>query len=515
MKLTKRITALAIAIATIFSTTIMAQAYTGLIQGGDGTWSYVTADRADNTKTGLVMYDGAWFYVKDGQLDTTYNGLVEYDGASFIVAAGRVATEANGLWQNAASIGGDDSWVYAALGQVQSQYTGLVLYDGTWFYVNQGVLDLAYTGYTTYDNTVFSVRGGALEGRVGYDDKYMWAYYDDALVTDEEASVRANGEAAQDTTAHFQSTGTTTQAVGTATQAGIAANQTGVTSEASATTTKQVDVFLIAPTNVTSTAMNADITDSAQRKRILSSIGMQTGIYNRTGRFFSPYYPQATVAAYESDETTYDTSMDIAYAYVKEAFEYYMANENNGRPFIIAGFSQGAAHGLQLLKDYSGTAWFDGQLVAAYLIGWPVTDEDLNECPALKMAQGETDTGVIITFECEAEDVTGTRIVPEGMHTYSINPLTWTTDSTYATKELNLGYVYPASDGSVKTEIPQLCGCYIDPVRGTLKVTDVTPEDYPARMSFLPNGSYHIYDYEFFYRNLQENVSVRTAAYLG
>ena len=111
--------------------------------------------------------------------------------------------------------------------------------------------------------------------------------------------------------------------------------------------------------------------------------------------------------------------------------------------------------------------------------------------------------------------MTGCFVVPEGTYTYSINPLNRRTDGTVATKEENLSYVYPDKYGNVKTEIPQLCGCYIDPDRGTLKVTDVMPEEYPSGLSMAVDGCCHIYDYEFFYRNLQANVVNRLQAYLA
>ena len=48
-----------------------------------------------------------------------------------------------------------------------------------------------------------------------------------------------------------------------------------------------------------------------------------------------------------------------------------------------------------------------------------------------------------------------------------------------------------------------------------MKVPDVTPEEYPPVLPIFSDGVYHLYDYQFFYRNLQENVAVRTAAYLA
>lgn len=37
---------------------------------------------------------------------------------------------------------------------------------------------------------------------------------------------------------------------------------------------------------------------------------------------------------------------------------------------------------------------------------------------------------------------------------------------------------------------------------------------YPAVVPGLPEGAYHIYDYQFFYRNLQENVAERVSLYM-
>ena len=52
-------------------------------------------------------------------------------------------------------------------------------------------------------------------------------------------------------------------------------------------------------------------------------------------------------------------------------------------------------------------------------------------------------------------------------------------------------------------------------MRGALKVPDVSPADYPPVLSIFTDGVYHLYDYQFFYRNLQENVGVRLDAYMA
>lgn len=205
---------------------------------------------------------------------------------------------------------------------------------------------------------------------------------------------------------------------------------------------------------------------------------------------------------------------ETAYGDVRDAFLYYMQNDNNGRPLVIAGFSQGADMAIRLLKEFGDCPEVKNVLVACYAIGWRITEGDIKEAPYLKPAEGENDTGVIIAYDCESEEDTSSLVVPAGTKTYSINPLNWQTDSAVAGKELNLGACFADYSGGV-TEIPEFTGCYIDPVRGSLKVTDVPAEEYPPVLSMFSEGEYHIYDYQFFFRNLQENVAVRVSAFTG
>ena len=130
----------------------------------------------------------------------------------------------------------------------------------------------------------------------------------------------------------------------------------------------------------------------------------------------------------------------------------------------------------------------------------------------MQAAQGESDTGVIVSFNSEAPAVTDSLLIPAGTKTLAINPLNWRTDSTPADRSENLGACFTDYEGGITEEIPQLTGAYIDAERGALKVPDVSPVDYPAGLAIFSDGIYHLYDYQFFYRNLEENVGTRRAA---
>lgn len=280
---------------------------------------------------------------------------------------------------------------------------------------------------------------------------------------------------------------------------------------------KEADVFFICPSvyGGSPDACNMSLSDEDTKESFAGAINMEKGIYDDNCRFFAPYYRQIGLNVYEMEEADREPYLAVAYFDAKAAFEYYMEHYNNGRPIILAGFSQGADLCIRLMKDCFAGEDRMAQLVACYAIGWRITSEELEQYPHLKVASGEWDTGVIVSFNSEAEEVSDSLIIPEGVKTLAINPLNWKTDSTPADKSQNLGACFTDYSGEITSEIPELTGAYIDSERGALKVTDVTPQEYPAGLSIFEDGVYHLYDYQFFYRNLEENVGIRIQAFLG
>lgn len=277
---------------------------------------------------------------------------------------------------------------------------------------------------------------------------------------------------------------------------------------------KDVDLFLVCPTVDTLDEEFMSLENDVMKGYFAGALEMERGMYEESTRMYAPYYRQVAMNGYEQDLTERERRLAIAYKDVSDAFAYYLENENNGRPIILAGFSQGSDMVYRLMEEYFGSEEMQQKLVAAYAIGWACTEDMVKEYPQIRPAQSADDLGVVISFDCEAPEVTETIVNPAGRKAYSINPLNWKTDSTPADKSLNIGSRFMKSSGKIKSETEQLCGCYIDEERGALKVTDVTPAEYPAVISFLPEGAYHIYDYQFFFMNLQENVKHRVELYV-
>ena len=277
---------------------------------------------------------------------------------------------------------------------------------------------------------------------------------------------------------------------------------------------RPVDVFIICPTVDTKSETNALDLNDKLKERFINALDMERGIFDETGRLFSPYYRQMSINAYALEESEREKAKGIAWIDIMESFSWYLENVNEGRPIILAGFSQGGEMCLEIMKEFYGRDGEEAEalrerLIAVYAMGWTVTEETVKEYPQIVPATGETDTGVVISFDCEDGNLTDTIIIPEGVKAISINPLNWKTDSTPADKSLNRGAVM----GTGEEPIPELCGAYIGE-RGEIVVTDVTPADYPPVLDIFPEGAYHLYDYMFFFTNLKDNVANRTSAWM-
>lgn len=279
-----------------------------------------------------------------------------------------------------------------------------------------------------------------------------------------------------------------------------------------------VDVFFVAPTVVMGDeqTFSMDMTDETSRTNFTGAVNMEKGIYDDYANFYAPFYRQATLSCFqirdvekENSNKEVNKAFQLAFEDVRNAFRYFSRQSDN--PFILAGFSQGAEMIIELIKSECTEQEIQERLIAAYAIGWRLLPTDVDSFQQLKHAQTEDDLGVVICYSSEAEFIKNSLIVPDT--TLSINPLSWTCNTTYAEKDLNIGACFTNYEGEITAEIPNLTGAYISPKRGVLKVPDIDATNYPPVLGIFQEGEYHIYDYMFFYRNLEANVKTRIDKY--
>jgi hypothetical protein len=171
-----------------------------------------------------------------------------------------------------------------------------------------------------------------------------------------------------------------------------------------------------------------------------------------------------------------------------------------GRPFIIAGHSQGARHGLKLVKDLIDDTALREKLVAAYLIGWPVPKNAFDNIPP---CETPTQTGCVCSWRTwlwghssKADEPPGSILVT--------NPLVWSTTETYASTELN--------EGSVLRKFEQVLPGIADAkVEGNILWTH--KPKFPGSF-FFRRKNYHIGDLNLYYINVRKNASARVEAFL-
>ena len=296
--------------------------------------------------------------------------------------------------------------------------------------------------------------------------------------------------------------------------------------------TKDVDTFYIYATEYIAGSFEEGAPDYAPLGNaemlegvVAEYIGHATTFEDSTNLFL-PYYRQAGLRyAGEVNKKTGNIDealLGIPYDDITAALDYYFENYNDGRPFIIAGHSQGSSMTLLLLRTYfKDHPEYYERMVAAYPIGYSVTDEYLAANPHLKFATGETDTGVIVSWNTE-----GPKNVETNAHnivvlpnTRSINPLNWKLDETYAPASENLGSLI-ANEETGEVEIGDLgADAQINLARGVVVTNAKGPEmdEEKAKVAsefFGPDGR-HGEDYTYFYNNIKDNVAKRVEAYLA
>lgn len=283
-------------------------------------------------------------------------------------------------------------------------------------------------------------------------------------------------------------------------------------------TQAQADVFYIAPTCIWdwedasgTTYHHMEVDDPEQRSRVDGSLRLAQALFGKHCRFYAPYYRQITMESWmiAPDET--ERRYAIAHEDVVRAFDHYMTYLNEGRPFILAGHSQGAKAVIELLK-HTLTAQQREHMVAAYAFGYAVSHQELEQHPMLHPACDSLDCGVLVCYNSVS---TPEAVSPlfEG-NTACINPLNWRTDTTYASAERHIGAVFFDNNGGADTLYHRI-GARIDEASRTLIVDGLDDDNYyiPSIGELFPKGNYHVQELNLYFLNVQQNIAQRIAAF--
>ena len=268
-----------------------------------------------------------------------------------------------------------------------------------------------------------------------------------------------------------------------------------------------IDVFFIHPTTYTGDKghknWNGPLDDAVlNEKTDKGTILNQASIFNGIGRVYAPRYRQAHIQVYypRTPRDIAQEAIDLAYADIKAAFNYYLKNNNQDRPIIIAAHSQGTTHGERLIKEFFDGTPLQDKLVVAYLVGMPVEKKAFDYINTCKTPE---DTNCFCSWRTFKKGYLPKKY-PTGDHIAVTNPLTWTTDTALASQSLNEGAVLRKFD---KGYVENLVNAQIH--QGVLWVDK---PKFPGSFLVL-TPDYHIADFNFFYANIRKNAKHRAQIY--
>ena len=266
------------------------------------------------------------------------------------------------------------------------------------------------------------------------------------------------------------------------------------------TCSRMADIFYILPTCVWdwqdkegATHHYANINDAGQREAMRPSYELAEEIFGSACRYYAPYYRQVTLDAWVEGNERVEELFPVAMNDIRNAFAYYHKRHNKGRPFVLAGFSQGGKAVVELLKELPDS--LSKRMVAAYVIGYRITEEELHTYPTIRPGTDATETGVTLCYNSVATpDAAAAVLSPSAV---CHNPVTWGTTSAPA-------------------QVNDSVTAKIDPINHLLIVEGVDSDAayLPILGKIFPKGNYHLQELTLYKEHLQHNVRQRVNNYI-
>lgn len=298
---------------------------------------------------------------------------------------------------------------------------------------------------------------------------------------------------------------------------------------AEAPVTIRAATFYIHPTTyLERDRWNAPLDHAESQSRAQLFVRSQASVFGGT-RVYAPKYRQAAFGAFLDTGEDATKALNLAYSDVLRAFDRFLAEETSG-PIILAGHSQGSLHLTHLLRDrVAKDPALARRIVAAYVIGWPVSAVADVPRMGLGVCQGATDTRCIISFQSFAEpantglisDVYEETMGFTGERRRRRDLLCWnplgTPDQAGAPGVIanfarNAGTLRPTDNSLSDADlVPGAVGAMCRDGFLTIagpegKLPDLGPY-------VLPGNNYHVYDYALFWANLRADARQRLASW--
>jgi len=288
--------------------------------------------------------------------------------------------------------------------------------------------------------------------------------------------------------------------------------------------TQRFAVFFVHPTSYLNRSQwNAPLENGgdpdAERIARIYLRGMASP-FNAATEIWAPRYRQATMGAFLTDQPEGKQAIDAAYSDVREAFRFFLTSVAPETPIVLAGHSQGALHLKRLLAEEVKGSPAATRLIAAYVIGWPVSVEHDLPVIGFQPCLAPDQTACLISWSSFAEPADPASVLeaygaapaldgeaPGTSPMLCTNPLTGLVGGT-APASANLGTLVPEDSMENGELVPDLVPARCDS-RGLLLIGP------PPEMGsyVLPGNNYHVYDLPMFWANTKADVIRRAEAW--
>lgn len=162
-----------------------------------------------------------------------------------------------------------------------------------------------------------------------------------------------------------------------------------------------IDCFYVYPTVSYDPTANSDLVAGPEERRTAQH---QLAPFGSECRLFAPMYRQATLAALRSRfaGTPMQSDAQLAYADVRDAWNDYLARDNNGRGVVLIGHSQGARVLADLIAREIEGKPVQRRVVSALLLGVnlavPKGRDVGGAFQHLPLCRSATQTGCVIAY---------------------------------------------------------------------------------------------------------------------
>ncbi|MEO6124356.1 MAG: DUF3089 domain-containing protein [Ilumatobacteraceae bacterium] len=296
-----------------------------------------------------------------------------------------------------------------------------------------------------------------------------------------------------------------------------------------------LDCFYVYPTVSGDASFNSDLVADAE----IPTTELQAARYNQICSLYVPIYRSVTLGGlFGSEQGDFATGWGMAYQDVLDAWRYYLANLNHGRPVVILSHSQGSFHVVRLLREeIDPTPAQRDLIVSAILPGTSfqvAPGKDVGgDTKNMPLCRKDDQFGCVITFQTFRDNVPptpGALFGAPGANTDSacVNPASlaggpapldavlpagdWVFANPAAAVDLTTGRVGVPGllTGECKTTAE---GYKYLAVTVTPDPTDPRADDIPG--DGTPNWGLHTFDMNIAQDNLIDTVRSQSAAFIA